>query len=262
VKKRKKRRQIPEEIDKIGPYSLKVTIRPTDRGDTVEDADLYDENFGGFGLAREDRGDFLGGRPGCGPKGWAGVQPSGPPPFVQQAIRAAEKLRGPDLGAPDRVDGILGEEKLPLLAQHTERRIQALYCRRHRSSAALEAKRFPRLPALDEKIFPKETRRQPATERRPKLNLLVADYLARGGEITFCPPEMTTAQLKNRKTKTKMGRPPIFGKAMSQAQRKRRSRAKWKQPTPAAPLQLAKCPAPRLVPARAVGAGFLIKDEA
>jgi hypothetical protein len=262
VKKRKKRRGIPEELDKIGPDSLKVTIRQTDRGDTVEDANLCDENFGGFGLAREDKGDFLGGRAGRGPKGWAGVLPSEPPPFVQQAIRAAEKLRGPDLGATDRVDGILDEEKRPLLAQHTERRIQALYCRRHRPSAALEAKRFPRLPALDEKIFPKEARRQPAAERRPELNLLVADYLARGGEITFCPPEMTTAQLKKRKTKTKMGRPPIFGKAMSQAQRKRRSRAKWKQPTPAAPLQLAKCPAPRLVPDRAVGAGFLIKDEA
>ena len=131
MKKPKKRRGIPEELDKIGPDSLKVIIRQTDRGDTVEDADLYTENFGGFGLAREEAGDFLGGRAGRGPKGWAGVPPSGLPPFVQQAIRAAEKLRGPDLGAPDRVDGVLREEKLSLLAQHTEQRIQALYCRRH-----------------------------------------------------------------------------------------------------------------------------------
>lgn len=260
--KPKKRRGIPEELDKIGPDSLKVTIRQTDRGDTVEDADLYTENFGGFGLAGEDRGDFLGGRTGRGPKGWAGVPPSGLPPFVQQAIRAAEKLRGPDLGAPDRVDGVLREEKLSLLAQHTEQRIQALYCRRHKPSAALEAKRFPKLPAIAAKLVPKEARQQPAAERRVELNLLVANYLARGNEIAICPPETTTAQLNKRKTKTKMGRPLIGKRPMTAAERKRRSRAKWKQPTPAAPLQLAKCPAPRLVPDRAVGAGFLIKDEA
>jgi hypothetical protein len=113
----------------------------------------------------------------------------------------------------------------PLLAQHTERRVQALYCRRFKPSAALDVKRFPRLSPVATKLVPKDARQPPAAERRAHLNLLVADYFARGGEITFCPPETTSAQLNKRKTKKKMGRPPIFGKAMTEAQRKRRSRA-------------------------------------
>ena len=35
--------------DETAPDGLKVTIRETDRGDTVETGALYDENFGGFG---------------------------------------------------------------------------------------------------------------------------------------------------------------------------------------------------------------------
>jgi hypothetical protein len=308
VGKRQERRGIPEEIDKIGPDSLKVTIRQTDRGDAVETADLYDEDFGGFG----DRGldgphterfrvegkRRLGighNRPpgqllkcrhligGAGPTGWVGVQPSGPPPFVRQAVREVEQNR-PDPDWRPRAEwqealerrlrklaeptdpnagpsasyarGVLREERLQLLVRHTERRIQALYCRRYKPSAALEAKRFPKLPVVATKLLPKETRRQPAAERRGELNLLLADYLARGGEITICRPETASAQLKKQKPKTKMGRPPIGERPMTAAERKRRSRAKWKQPTPAAPYSLAKCPAPRLVPDRAVGAGF------
>jgi hypothetical protein len=120
----------------------------------------------------------------------------------------------------------------------------------------LEAKRFPKLPVVATKLLPKEARRQPAAERRAELSLLLADYLARGGEITICRPETASAQLKKQKPKAKMGRPPIGERPMTAAERKRRSRAKWKQPTPAAPYSLAKCPAPRLVPDRAVGAGF------
>jgi hypothetical protein len=119
-----------------------------------------------------------------------------------------------------------------------------------------------KLPVVATKLLPKEARRQPAAERRGELNLLLADYLVRGGEITICRPETASAQLKKQKPKTKMGRPPIGERPMTAAERKRRSRAKWKQPTPAAPYSLAKCPVPRLVPDRAVGAGFLIKDEA
>jgi hypothetical protein len=285
VKERKKRRLIPEEIDKIGPDGLKVTIRQTDRGDTIEDADLYDENFGGFGPSDNDgaytarfrvnrkrsRAGIGHNRPparilkcrhllgGVGPTGWAGVQSSGPTPFVQQAIRAAEKIRGPDLGPPLRVEGALRAEKFPLLAQHTERRIQALFCRHHKPTAALEAKRFPRLPPIATKLVPKEASR-PAAVRRVELKILVAKYLAAGGTITVCPPETTS----KRKMKTKMGRPPIGDKAMTPAERQRRRRAKikWKQPTPAVTLRLAKRPTPRLVPDRAVGVGYLIKDKA
>jgi hypothetical protein len=293
-----------------------VVIRQNDRGVVVEDANLYDENFGGFGSkgrdgpytarfrAKRKRRPGIGhnrppGNPlkcrhligGAGPTGWAGVQPSGPPPFVCQAVRQAEQ-ESPPWPTPERdraeelehlewrekqldrptdpnagpsasfARGILLEEKLQLLAQHIERRIQKLHCRRYKPTAALEAKRFPKLGKVATKLLPKEARRQTAAERRAELNVLVADYLARGSEIAICPPETTTAQLNKRKTKTKMGRPLIGKRPMTAAERKRRSRAKWKQPTPAAPLQLAKCPAPRLVPDRAVGAGFLIKDEA
>ena len=309
--KREERRGIPEEIDTIGPDSLKVTIRQTGRGGAVETADLYDEDFGGFG----DRGldgpyterfrvegkRRLGighNRPpgqllkcrhligGAGPTGWVGAQPSGPPPFVRQAVQAAEQSvrlwHAPECDRAEELErlewwlkrlaeptnpnagpsasyarGVLREERLQLLAQHTERRIQALWCRRYEPSAALEAKRFPKLGKVATKLLPKEARRQPAAERRAELNVLLADYLARGGEITVCRPETASAQLKKQKPKAKMGRPPIGERPMTAAERKRRSRAKWKQPTPAAPYSLAKRPAPRLVPDRAVGAGFL-----
>jgi hypothetical protein len=268
-----------------------VVIRQTDRGDIAETVDLYDEGFGGFGdkgpdgpytgrfgVKRKRRPGLGHNRPpvrllkcrhligGGGPTGWAGVQPSEPPPFVRQAIRQAEqKLPHDPWATPgrDRAEelerlerrlrrleeptdpnagpsasfarGILREEKFALLAQHTERRIQKLYCRRYKPSAALEAKRFPKLARVATKLLPKEVRRQPAAERRAGLEALVADYLARGGKITACPPETATAQLNKRKTKTKMGRPLIGKRTMTAAERKRRSRAKWKQPTPAAP---------------------------
>jgi hypothetical protein len=287
VGKREEQRKIPEEIDKIGPDSLKVIIRQTDRGDTVEDADLYDKGFGGFGdkgldgphtarfrVKRKPKSGIGHNRPpgqlfkcrhligGAGPIGWAGVQPSEPPPFVRQAVRELEQVRpdpdwrphadwletlGRRLGKLDEptdpnagpsasfARGVLREERFQFLAQHTERRVQKLYCRRYKPSAVLEAKRFPKLPAVATKLLPKEARQPPAAERRAKLNVLVANYLARGGEIAICPPETTTAQLNKRKTKTKMGRPLIGKRPMTAAERKRRSRAKWKQPNACCP---------------------------
>jgi hypothetical protein len=47
-------------------------------------------------------------------------------------------------------------------------------------------------------------------------------YRATGGEIQICPPEKTAAQLQRRK----VGRPPIGERAMTDAEYKRRSRAK------------------------------------
>jgi hypothetical protein len=267
-----------EEWEETASDGLKVTIRETDRGDTVETAALHDEKFGGFGdkgldgpytagfRAKRKRRPSIGhNRPpvrllkcrhligGAGPTGWAGIQPSGPPPFVCQAIRQTEQSVPPCLTperdraeAQERLEwrlkqldeptdqnagpsasfarGILREERLQLLSQHTERRIQALYCRRYKPSRALEAKRFPKLPAVATKLLPKEARWQPAAERRAELNVLVANYLARGGEIAICPPETTTAQPIKRKTKTKMGRPLIGRRPMTAAERKRRQR--------------------------------------
>jgi hypothetical protein len=267
-----------EEWEETASDGLKVTIRETDRGDTVETAALHDENFGGFGdkgldgpytarfRAKRRRRPGIGhNRPpvrflkcrhligGAGPTGWAGIQPSGPPPSVCQAIRQTEQSVPPCL-TPERdwaeeqerlewrikqldestdpnagpsasfARGILREERLQLLSQHTERRIQALYCRRYKPSKALEAKRFPKLLVVSTKLLPKEARRQPAAERRAELNALVANYLARGGEIAICPPETTTAQLNKRKTKTKMGRRLIGRRPMTAAERKRRQR--------------------------------------
>jgi hypothetical protein len=317
-----------EEWEETASDGLKVTIRETDRGDTVETAALHNENFGGFsdkGLdgpytarfrAKRKRRPGIGhNRPpvrllecrrlvgGAGPAGWAGIQPSGPPPSVCQAIRQTEQSVPPCL-TPERdraeeqerlewrikqldeptdpnagtsasfARGILREERLQLLAQHTERRIQALYCQRYKPSRGLEAKRFPKLPVVATKLLPKEARRQPAAERRAELNVLVANYLARGGEIAICPPETTSAQLKKQKPQTKMGRPLVASEEQVQHILKLRKQGKsirriaddlglgrgvvertiakhkpkWKQPTPAAPLQLATCPAPRLRP--------------
>jgi hypothetical protein len=267
-----------EEWDETAPDGLKVTIRETDRGDTVETSALYDENFGGFGdegsdgayttrfRAKRKRPPGIGhNRPpvrvlkcrhligGAGPTGWAGIQPSGPPPFVRQAVRQAEqelplwltpeqdraeeqerlewrldqleKPTDPKAGpSASFARGILREEKFQLLAQHTERRIQALHCRRYKPSSALEAKRFPKLGKVATKLLPKEARRQPAAERRAELEVLVADYFARGGKITICPSETVS----KRKTKKKMGRRCIGEKPMSPAERKRRERERRK----------------------------------
>jgi hypothetical protein len=227
------RRVIPDEIDELGPDSLKVT--DTDRG-TIEDADLYAENFGGFGLSRKDRTDSLViGRASRGPKGWAGTQPDGPSPETVQAIREAEQRRPEVTQERDRAEwldaierpaaGSIGlilarEFKFHRLAEHTERRIQKLFCRRYRPSAALEAKRFPRLPTIATKLLLKEARQQPAAECRAELAGLVAEYLAAGGRIKQCPPETMAARPEK-----KIGRPLIGVQPLTPAERKRRSRA-------------------------------------
>jgi hypothetical protein len=261
-----------EEWEETASDGLKVTIRETDRGGTVETAALHNENFGGFGdkgldgpytarfRAKRRRRPGIGhNRPpvrllkcrhligGAGPTGWAGIQPSGPPPFVCQAVRRAEQ-KPPRVNPerdraewlervehrleqierqPTKLD-LFREWKYSRLREHTERRIRALYTRRYKPSAALEAKRFPKLGKVATKFLPKEARRQPAAERRAELSVFVANYLARGGKIAICSPETTTAQLNKRKTKTKMGRLCIGEKPMSPAERKRRERERKK----------------------------------
>jgi hypothetical protein len=56
--------------------------------------------------------------------------------------------------------------------------------------------------------------------RRAECELLVARFEADGGIIRVCPPEKTAAQLQRRK----MGRPPKYGRRMTDAERKRLSR--------------------------------------
>jgi hypothetical protein len=258
VAKQDGRRVIPEEFDELGPDDVKVIIRQTDRGDTIEDADLEAEDFGGFGLTAEDGSDLLTGRIGRGPKGWAGIPPSRSPPFILQAIRQAEQVpprldpEGDRAEWLERVErrleqierqptklDLFREWKYLRLREHTERRIQALYCRRYKPSATLEAKRFPKLPAIATKLLPKIARRQPAAERRAELAGLVAQFLAYGGKVAQCPSEMTTVQLARGKRKIKIGRPLFGERPLTAAERKRRSRAKWKLPIAHRPLRLA-----------------------
>ena len=194
-----------------------------------------------------------------GPQGWAGVPPDGLPPFVWQALLDEERQVRPDpTPERDRAEelrrlewrlaqldkptdpnagpsasyalGVLREERLQLLAQHTERRIQKLYRRRYRPSKALELKRFPKLPSVATKLLPKEAMQPPVQERRAQLEMLVAKYLAKGGKITICPPEKTAAQCKAvgpliaLRERRKPGRKPIGLIAMSNAERVARHR--------------------------------------
>jgi hypothetical protein len=161
---------------------------------------------------------------------------------LERRLRKLTEPTDPNAGpSASYACGILREERFALLAQHTERRIQALYCRRYKPSRALEAKRFPKLPGVATKLLPKEAKRQPAAERRAELNLLLADY---DGKITVCPPETTTA----KKRKKKMGRPLIGKRPMTTAERKRRSRAKWKLPNAYRSPTVGAHPVPRLRP--------------
>jgi hypothetical protein len=83
-------------------------------------------------------------------------------------------------------------------------------------TAKIEARRFPKIPALKKLVAPPpKTEVLSAAERRERLDQLVAAYK---GPVTVCPPETTT-----KKPKKRMGRPPIWGRAMTDAERSRRS---------------------------------------
>src|SRR5262245_44848583 len=83
-------------------------------------------------------------------------------------------------------------------------------------TAVIGARRFPKLPALTKLVpAPLKTEFLSAAERRARLDRLVAAYK---GEIRVCPPETIT-----KKPKKRMGRPPIGDRAMTDAQRARRS---------------------------------------
>lgn len=213
---------------------------------------LEDEYFGGFRPTEKDfskkkrkdgrycsDGEFS--RSGRGPKGWAGEPPDQMPPFARQLVRQAEQVlpqvtpdsrsgrmadrRDPD-DRPLTPHGILHAERRWFYAQHTERRVQALYLRRYKPSKKLELKRMPTLTRLPSS--PLLTRnylarglRQIGDDRRVEYELLLARFLAEGGVVRVCPAEKTAAQLQKRK----IGRPSIDGRAMTDAERKQRSRA-------------------------------------
>jgi hypothetical protein len=147
---------------------------------------------------------------------------------------------------PTKFD-LFREWKYSRLGEHTERRIQALYCRRYRPSATLEARRFPKLPAIATKLLPQDSQRQSAATRRADLNDLIAQFFAAGGKVTQCAPETTTAQLaKIERRKIKIGRPLIGERPLTPAERKRRSRAKWKLPNAYRSPTVGARPVPRL----------------
>src|SRR5262249_26668055 len=84
--------------------------------------------------------------------------------------------------------GSFAMKKFSFLAQHTEVRIQAAWCRRYRPSRELEAKRFPKLKRIETKLLPKEApgRAQRRATMRAELNALELP------EVTPCPSEWTS----------------------------------------------------------------------
>jgi hypothetical protein len=190
------------------------------------------------------------------PRAWA-AEKLDLPEYIKQALRAAEQklpVVNPERDRADELDwlarrrerlaslgitdpndrpftpqNILHEERACFYAQHTERRFQALKLRGYKPSKALELKRFPVLKRV--KPNPLLTRdyldRMPAHVKgawRAECELLMAQFLAR----TTCPAEMLAA----RATPPKRGRPPIYGRAMTNAEYVRRHRAKLKTPAP------------------------------
>jgi len=99
-------------------------------------------------------------------------------------------------------------------------------CRELKPSRRLEAKRFPRLkrvepnPLLTETYLrrglksEKDKRRAFATEK-------VTEFLTKGGIVKVCPPETLAAKLR----KPKMGRPRVYDRPMTAAERQAASRA-------------------------------------
>jgi hypothetical protein len=190
---------------------------------------------------------------------WRKIRPQRPTsnqacfPFAQQAIKQAEqelpfvnpKWDHEELIAQrERLSafvnrefvGLLGDnpgcdpvirhlERADFYAQHTERRVQALFLRGFKPSKKLELKRLPKLRRLASNPlltndFLYRGFRQTKDDRRAECALLVARFEAEGSLIQVCPPEKTAAQLN----KKKMGRPPKFGRAMTPKERKRLER--------------------------------------
>jgi len=272
--------------------------RPEDIDFTEHEPDpvLEDEFFGGF---RPSADEFS--RDWRVPRGWA-AEPSGEPQYLWQAIRAAEQGKLPKpmpepialpMARPFTAQGILHEERAHFYAEHTARRVQALFLRQYKPSRVLEEKWFSRLkriktnplltkqylygeprlklgdakrwsrriavpvnelvrgkheptPGISQSDWQAKQREwkqlgEPKTEwpsirgpefvvetkskkqiAREESNLLMAAYLAKGGKITVCPPEMTTEKM----AAVKIGRPTIYDHAMTPAERQRRRRAK------------------------------------
>jgi hypothetical protein len=86
----------------------------------------------------------------------------------------------------------------------------------------LEDKRLPKLAKIKSKLLPREElgKAERRLAMRAELERLVPTYLAQGGSITQCPDEKTTRMLNKRP----VGRPPIGERAMTVAEKKRRSR--------------------------------------
>jgi hypothetical protein len=175
-------------------------------------------------------------------------------PFAHQAIRQAQQtlplvdpvkdrresldgLAGLPADPPFTPRGILHAERAQLYAQHTERRIQALYCRQFKPSKKLELRRMPVLKRVNKsplltKIYLVRESGDVRAAKRPELEGLVAAYLAGGGGVRLCPPEMTAQQVAKLKKapplvvreRRKAGRKPLFGVKMTDAERQRRSR--------------------------------------
>jgi len=120
--------------------------------------------------------------------------------------------------------GVLREEKIAVLAQHTERAIQKVWCSRYKPSKKLELKRFPTLkrvasnPLLTKDYLTRGLR-SIKDARRAECELLLAQFFAEREKVV-CAPEKTAEQ----KVAPRIGRPPIGKQAMSPVERKRRSR--------------------------------------
>jgi hypothetical protein len=179
--------------------------------------------------------------------------------FVHQAVRLAEQklpVVNPErdaaedlerwarhqewlasLGITDPTDrpftpsGIVHQERATFYAQHTERRVQALFLRQYKPSKKLELKRFPTLkriaanPLLTESYLARESAEVRAT-KRPEAEAAIAAFLAAGGQVQRCPPEMTAARAVKLKPKRrrKPGRKPIGPVAMTTTERVRKHR--------------------------------------
>jgi hypothetical protein len=129
--------------------------------------------------------------------------------------------------------GIYHLEYREMLAQHTERRIQALKCRHYKPSKALELKRFPQLARVETKLWPREHGRglgyaslpEWREAQRRELDQLVTAYSAFVAPPTACPPETTTRMLDKMRKKRPVGRPTVFDRAMTSTERSRRRRS-------------------------------------
>jgi hypothetical protein len=249
--------------------------RDVDLTDYVPDPEFENEFFGGFRSSNGEIGvrcRFIGRRAlRSYPVGWA-AEPAGLSPIVLQACRAAEGRAEPVADPPrykwpkkerfyvnpdgSFARGSLHAERMDLYGRHTVRRTNAVAVRGYKPSGQLELKRFPKLKRV--KVSQLLTRQYLSRgahhdrERRHAVaELLVAAFLARGGNITVCPPEKTAAQVAKMKVSPKRGRPPIYGKRMSNAeyQRRKRAKASVSQPDVISPALVSPLP-------QADGAGF------